>query len=110
MRGTNRTDGAPLSGRDHLAQSIAVILLTPVGSRVLRRDFGSRIFSLVDSPGTETGALRLIAASADAVTRWEPRVRFDGATVTPGADGAATIAIDWTDLESGQPGATEVTL
>lgn len=97
----------PLTGTevDELASiraSIATILATPVGTRVMRRDFGSHIFDLTDSPGSATGALALIAASADAIARWEPRVTLKSAHVSIGYDGATTIAVtcavDGTDL------------
>lgn len=50
MNGVNSWTGKRLSGTDHLRQSISDILSTPVGSRVLVRDYGSNLFSLVDNP------------------------------------------------------------
>lgn len=38
--GMSRHTGAALDGADHLAQSVADILGTPIGSRVMRRDYG----------------------------------------------------------------------
>jgi phage baseplate assembly protein W len=46
----NSADGAVLDDEDHLHQSVNNILLTPAGSRVMRRDYGSAIFSLIDQP------------------------------------------------------------
>lgn len=37
MNGISATTGRPLSGIDHLRQSIRDILTTPIGSRVMRR-------------------------------------------------------------------------
>lgn len=51
MNGVNNRTGKRLSGADHLRQSVSDILTTPVGSRVLVRDYGSDLFSLVDNPG-----------------------------------------------------------
>ena len=42
MNGINATTGAALSGMDHLRQSIRDILTTRVGTRVMRRAYGSR--------------------------------------------------------------------
>ena len=39
--GMHRTTGAGLSGIEHLRQSIADILTTPLGTRLQRRTYGS---------------------------------------------------------------------
>lgn len=92
MATINATSGTPIDDMADIHQSIATILTTPIGTRVMRRDFGSLIFDLVDSPATPRGALRLIAATADAIERWEPRVRFVSATVRPAGDGRVVLA------------------
>lgn len=95
MTGISALSAAPLDGLADIRQSIATILTTPIGSRVMRRDFGSLLFDLIDSPATSRGCLRLIAAAADAVARWEPRAQFIKAAVTLGADGRAVLAADF---------------
>jgi phage baseplate assembly protein W len=92
MASIDVSTGALLDDLAEIRQSITTILLTPIGTRVKRRNFGSLIFDLVDSPATPKGALRLIAASADAIERWEPRVRFVSAKLTPNADGRAVLS------------------
>ena len=47
MTGMDRETGKSLSGIEHLRQSIRDILTTPIGSRVMRRDYGSRLFELL---------------------------------------------------------------
>lgn len=74
MNGMNRTTGAALSGNAHLAQSIGVILSTPLGSRIARRDFGSQLPDLIDAPANATTLVLLYAAAAAAIIRWEPRI------------------------------------
>lgn len=49
MLGINAQTGQPLSGIDHLRQSIRDILTTRSGMRVMRRDYGSRLPALVDN-------------------------------------------------------------
>lgn len=74
--------GAPLSDWAHVQQSIAKILTTPLGSRVMRRDFGSELFDLIDATMTQANVLRLYAATAVAIDKWEPRFRLTHAGIT----------------------------
>lgn len=55
-------------------EAIGDILRTAVGSRVARREYGSLASELVDQPGNDLGRMRLIAAVAGAIARWEPRL------------------------------------
>lgn len=71
--GLDRRTGAVLTDIAHLRQSVTDILTTPIGSRVMRRDYGSQIPELVDQPMVETTLLRLYVAAAEALRRWEPR-------------------------------------
>lgn len=73
-QGLNRQSGARIRDAAHLAQSIADILFTPVGTRVMRRDYGSRLTDLIDAPINPETAVELVAATAEALDRWEPRV------------------------------------
>ena len=74
MRGVDATTGKALEGLAHLRQSVRDILTTPLGSRVMRRDYGSRLFDLVDAPLNEQTVVDLYAATAEALQRWEPRL------------------------------------
>lgn len=71
--GMNGNTGRPLTGVEHLAQSIRDILTTPIGTRVMRRDYGSRVPDLIDRPINQGLFAELRAAVADALARWEPR-------------------------------------
>lgn len=90
----NRDTGRTMtSEREHIAQCVGDILTTPVGTRVMRRDYGSHIHTLVDQPGHAPNVLRLIAAATDAVERWETRVRVERGAVTVGFDGRAVLGL-----------------
>ena len=82
MTGMDRDTGAALSGVEHLRQSIADILTTPVGTRVLRREYGSRLYDLVDRPMNEETRVLIISEVAQALGRWEPRLRSVQVTVS----------------------------
>lgn len=76
MIGMNATTGRTLSGLAHLMQSITTILTTSLGSRLMRREFGSDLPNRVDAPNNGTTRARLYAAIATALMRWEPRLRL----------------------------------
>lgn len=92
--GFDRRTGRPLSGWDHVRQSIDVILTTPIGSRVMRRDFGSRLRDLVDAKMTRTTVLAVYSAAAEAIEKWEPRFRLRSASIVKAeADGVVGLAL-----------------
>ena len=75
MLGTDANTGKPLSGIDHLRQSVRDILTTPIGSRVMRREYGSQLFRLTDAPLNRSTQMDLYAATVDALRTWEPRIQ-----------------------------------
>lgn len=79
--GMSRTTGTRLDGFDHLRQSIQDILTTPLGSRVHRRDYGSRLPELVDRPINKSLIADMVAATAEALERWEPRLRLEAVRI-----------------------------
>ena len=89
--GMNRETGGPLSGIGHLQQSVADILLTPLGSRVMRREYGSRLFELVSAPQHEGTYMQMRVATAEALERWEPRFRLRRVLI--GATGPGRVVI-----------------
>lgn len=61
----NRYTGETLKNEsDHIKQSIADILLTHVGSRIQRREYGSLIPMLIDRPISHTLLLQLAACAS----------------------------------------------
>lgn len=73
----NRYTGERLTNEsEHIKQSIADILLTPIGSRIQRREYGSLIPMLIDRPISQTLMLQLAACAVTAINRWEPRVQI----------------------------------
>jgi len=67
--------------QQHIWQSIRDILTTPIGSRIMLPEYGSELFSLLDSPMSASWKLRVYAATAEAIDRWEPRVKLRKVTV-----------------------------
>ena len=70
----DRTTGKAIGELAHLRQSVGDILTTPIGSRVMRHEYGSQVPMLVDQPDNRITQLRLLSAAASALMRWEPRL------------------------------------
>ena len=94
MSGLNITTGRTIGDLAHIWQSVRDILTTPVGSRVMRRDYGSLVPELIDQPMNPATRLRLMSASVSALVRWEPRLRISSVQFSVDARGAAVIDID----------------
>jgi len=103
--GINRATGRPLADWEHVKQSIAVILTTALGTRVMRRDFGSRLMSLIDAPTNDRVILAAYSAIAEAIERQELRYRLDAVTIAEAsADGAITFNLSGTYYPRGHLG------
>lgn len=94
MNGMNRTTGHTLSGVDHLRQSIVDILTTPIGSRVMRRDYGSRLYDLVDAPVNRALLVEIYSAVAESLLRWEPRFELNRVQVESISPGTIQLAVE----------------
>lgn len=60
-----------------IEDSIKDILLTPLGSRVMRPDYGSRLLELCDRRVDDEFRANLAWFVIEAVQKWEKRVRID---------------------------------
>lgn len=79
--GVSASAGTVLGDWDHVRQSIVTILTTPIGSRVMRREFGSNLFDLIDARMVQRNVLAVYSATALAIARWEPRFRVTRASI-----------------------------
>lgn len=93
MTGMARSTGQGLTLAAHLGQSVADILSTPIGSRVMRRDYGSRLPRLIDAPLNGETQIEVFAAVAEALARWEPRLRLVRVSIDAAAAGALQISM-----------------
>lgn len=94
MIGMNARTGRAISGQAHLEQSVADILFTPLGTRIMRRDYGSLLPQLIDGPANPVMRMRVMAATVMALARWEPRIQVTQVEfTTSGIDGAAVLEL-----------------
>lgn len=101
MNGTSALDGKPLSGINHLRQSIRDILGTPLGSRVGRRWYGSELFKVVDAPINRATLADIYRATAVALSAANP---LTGQPVEP------RFVLQKVSVSSASPGFLELDL
>lgn len=86
------------SGEQNVRESIAIILRTKPGERVLLPSFGCGLDRYLFEPNN-TATLRLIQEEIKrALTRWEPRIRLDDVMVrvNPGDPRVVDVTIYYT--------------
>lgn len=95
--GISAVTGRPLTDWEHTNQSIGKVIQTAIGSRVMRRTFGSDLPDLVDTKMIRKNILAVYSAAAAAIDTWEPRFRMrTGAVRSVGADGKIGLVISGT--------------
>lgn len=61
-------------GDENIAHCIEVLVLTRLGERVMRPDYGSRAPEMVFAPGSDRNLQLLEESLRATIERWEPRV------------------------------------
>ena len=100
--GMSRETGRTLTDGDHIRQSVSDVLRTPVGTRVMRRDYGSMLFSLVDMPQTDALTLQMMSACYMALLKWEPRISISALTVERQFNGQMIVNLIGETKETGE--------
>ena len=93
-QGLNSATGGAIADLWHIQQSIRDILTTPVGTRVMRRRYGSDVPMLIDQPLNDITRLRVMSASVAAIVQWEPRVQVNAAWFSVDAAGGMVVDLD----------------
>lgn len=108
--GMNRSTGLGISDTEHISQSVRDILLTPVGSRVMRREYGSLLSALIDMPQNPALRLQIMVACYSAILQWEPRIRLTNISFERAETGAMYVDITGTLADTGAPLSSTVSL
>lgn len=82
-------------GAESVEHCLRVLLLTGVGERVMRPEFGTRAPELVFAPGSEQNLHDLEDSIREAVLRFEPRVEIDDvrAETVPDDETRVTVSL-----------------
>jgi len=89
---------AMASGHDDIAQSLAILLATRRGERVLREDFGCELSEFLFGEISQRMVGQVRDLVSDAILHNEPRIRLDDVRVSAdrAGDGVLQVAIDYT--------------
>lgn len=109
-KGMNAKTGRAIHDVDHLNQSVTDILLTPVVSRVMRRAYGSQVFNLIDQAANPATHLRLYAAIATSLIRFEPRLQLSRIQISSQMDGQSIVDITGFNVVNNQRKAVSLTV
>lgn len=82
------TDGAA-----DLDRSIRIVLMTAPGERVMRPQFGCRIWDLLFEPVTPNLLGLIAVAVRDALAQWEPRIQVVDVTPAPDPDDPSLVRV-----------------
>lgn len=88
---------AMTAGATDIDSSLRMVITTAPGERLMRPEFGCRIWELVFEPINANTLGLMGEAVREAVARWEPRVVLEELTIEPqpGAAGAVLIELDY---------------
>ena len=98
----NVNTGKTISEIAHIKQSIANILSTPIGSRVMRRDYGSRLFERIDKPINGELIAEIYSDIVEAISTWEPRFEVEQVTLQSIDKGKIVIDLEGSFVKDGQ--------
>jgi len=98
----NVNTGKKISEIAHIKQSIANILSTPIGSRVMRRDYGSRLFERIDQPINGELIAEIYSDIVEAISIWEPRFEVEQVTLQSIDKGKIVIDLEGSFVKDGQ--------
>lgn len=87
---------------EHIRQAIADILTTPIGTRMMRREYGSKVPDLIDQPMNDMLILQLYSAIYTPILRWEDRISIEQITIYDVKKGKLTFDLDATHITTNQ--------
>ena len=94
-RGLDNQAAGAVTGLDWLRGAIRDVLTTPIGTRVMRRTYGSLLFTLIDAPMTAGLVADIVAGSAQALATWLPLITVQTISVETVAPGAFDLDLSF---------------
>ena len=89
----SRYNGSDLTEIEHINQSLEDIAITPIGSRLMRRDYGTLLANLIDQPISEVLYLKIYSTLYTAYVRWEDRIDISEMNIADRKNGQLILDI-----------------
>lgn len=102
MRGMNDKTGKHNDGFEYLKQRIRDILSTPLGSRVMRRHYGSELFKRIDNPTNGELIANIYSDCVTALYNFEPEFEIVSVTVVSIDHGRIILDLEGQFLSNGE--------
>lgn len=83
-----------------IEESIKDILITPLGSRVMRPEYGSLIYTLIDRKVDDSFKAKLTRYTAQAIVKWEKRVKLKGVRLNQSKDSKLSLTLIFENYNS----------
>ncbi len=81
------------SGASDIDASLRMVLITAPGERLMRPQFGCKIWDLLFEPVNANTIGLMASAVRDAVAQWEPRVTLEDVEIEPDPNDRARVLI-----------------
>lgn len=102
MTGIDRHTGKVIEEPEHIRQGIEVILTTPIGSRVMQREFGFDCINLDGSPKPGVTADQAERSALSALSKYKPRIQNVTVSAAISQYGAlSSIDVSYTEIKTG---------
>lgn len=98
----SRQIGSNMTEQEHIRQSIADIIPTPLGSRVMRRNYGTQLADLLDQPISEGLYLKCYSTIYSGILQWEPRIQVSQISIAELKSGQMIIDLECAMTKTGQ--------
>lgn len=98
----SRQSGVGLTELEHIKQSLEDLISTPIGSRIMRRDYGTQVANLLDQPTSEALYLKCYSTIYSAILRWEPRIDITKLNISEFNGGQTVLDLEGVLTQTGQ--------
>lgn len=98
----SRNNGVDLSEIKHIEQSLEDITSTPIGTRIMRREYGTLLADLLDNPISDSLILQCYSTIYSAILRWEKRIQVSQISISSIEAGAMVIDLECVLSKTGQ--------
>lgn len=99
----SRETGLSVTEIESIQQSIEDIITTPIGTRIMRREYGSTFADLVDQPMNEVLIIRMYSAIYTPISRWEDRISIESLNISKVSSGSLQLDLEAVHMITGQP-------